>query len=113
MLIVRAPDGRFPPGRLLPGPIKALPLSPGAAPAVTVTRDGEGALLVELAADRYLPFVHLVSPRADLRFSDNYFDLAAGERATVRVTAADGAKLSSTDIQATCWNQRALAGQPA
>ena len=36
-------------------------------------------LQVELEAEVYLAYVHLVSERPDLVFSDNHFDLAAGE----------------------------------
>lgn len=109
VLIVRAPDGAFPANRHLPVAIKDLPLATVAAPQVTATPDGEGALTVEIAADRYLAFVHLETERPDLRFSDNYFDLAAGERATVRVTSASGRGISPADIAVRCWNQRALA----
>ena len=40
---------------------------------------------MELSASTFLPFVHLTSDRVDLIFSDNYFDMAAGEPRTIAV----------------------------
>lgn len=66
----------------------------------TVEDDG----VVTLSADDWLAFVHLTSPRADLRFSDNHFDLAAGEGRTVRVTATS--PIGPGDLTVRCWNNR-------
>lgn len=37
-------------------------------------------------APAYVTYVHLIVPDEHTRFSDNYFDLAAGERRTIVVT---------------------------
>jgi hypothetical protein len=42
--------------------------------------------MVHVRAPVYLYYVHLTVPDEHTRFSDNYFDLAAGESCTVVVT---------------------------
>lgn len=103
VLRVWSTSGAFGSNRLLPGPIAHMAL-PAGAPSVTITRIAPAELKVDLAAAAYLPFVHLVSARPDLRFSDNYFDLTAGERHTVMVTAA--APVGACDIAARSWTAR-------
>jgi len=68
---------------------------------VTTTRISPTRLDVEIAASAYALFVHLVSARPDLRFSDNHLDLAAGERCTVRVTAANA--ISPHELRVRSW----------
>lgn len=50
------------------------------------------------------PFVHLVSDRPDLRFSENHFDLAAGEVRTIAVTGST--PFGPRDVTVRCWNDR-------
>ncbi|CAN5297897.1 glycoside hydrolase family 2 protein [soil metagenome] len=104
VLTVLSPDDAFAPNRHLPAPISRLALSTRARPAVTIARIEALECRVTLAADDYLAFVHLTSARADLRFSDNYFDLAAGDRRTVVVTAPTPFAEDAFDIR--CWNAR-------
>ncbi len=102
VLRVQSADGGFDTNRLLAGPIIDLPLQAGARPAVSVIQTEPNSLEVTLEAATYLAFVHLVSDRADLRFSDNFLDLAAGERRTIRVSAPTS--LSPEDVTVRCWN---------
>lgn len=104
VLGVRSPDGVFPPNRHLSAPISRLALSATARPEVTIGVVDERTVQVSLAAEDYLALVQLVSARADLRFSDNAFDLAAGERRTIVVTAPE--PFSAEDIAVRCWNAR-------
>ncbi|RZJ32541.1 MAG: hypothetical protein EON85_00750 [Brevundimonas sp.] len=85
-------------------PISALALEPDARPDVAVERLSATKLRVTLGAPTWLAFVHLTSRRADLRFSDNHFDLAAGEHRTVTVTAASA--FGPDDLTIRCWNDR-------
>ena len=101
-LRVQSADDAFEPNRLLAGPIMGLPLEAGASPVVSVIQTGPDSLEMTLGATTYLAFVHLVSDRADLRFSDNFLDLAAGERRTIRVSAPT--PLSPGDVAVRCWN---------
>jgi hypothetical protein len=81
-----------------------LPLAQGARPDVDIRQVGPRELAVSLSAKTWLAFVHLVSDRADLRFSDSYFDMAAGERRTITVTGVSD--LTISDIAVRCWNDR-------
>ncbi|MES2861427.1 MAG: glycoside hydrolase family 2 protein [Pseudomonadota bacterium] len=104
--ILRAwsPTEQFEPNRLLSAPIGKLGLTPGTKPKVEITRMGPSELRVDLSASTWLAFVHLVTERTDLRFSDNHFDLAAGERRTVHVTADTA--LGADDLTVRFWNAR-------
>jgi len=104
VLTVQSADALFLPNRELFVPIARLPLSKGARPEVAVRRIAPCALAVDLSANTWLAFVHLVSDRAGLRFSDNHFDMAAGERRTLTVTA--DTDLAPSDITVRCWNDR-------
>ena len=104
VLRVWSPTGQFEPNRLLSSSIARLALTPGARPGVEIKRLGPKALRVDLSAATWLAFVHLVSDRPDLRFSDNHFDMAAGERRTIHV-AADIA-VGPDDLTVRCWNAR-------
>ncbi|CAN5200220.1 glycoside hydrolase family 2 protein [soil metagenome] len=104
VLTVRSPHEAFAANRYLPAPISRLALSPNARPIVAVEQACETECRVTLAAEVYLAFVHLTSARADLRFSDNHFDLAAGDRHTVVVTASTPFTADDFDIR--CWNAR-------
>lgn len=84
-LAVRSPAGRFPANRHFFAAVKDLQ-RPVAEPEVSVSRRGEHELMVHVHAPVYLYYVHLTVPDEHTRFSDNYFDLAAGESCTVVVT---------------------------
>jgi beta-mannosidase len=104
VLTVSSPDNLFPSNRALFAPIIRLPLAQGARPDVDIRQVGPRELAVSLSAETWLAFVHLVSDRADLRFSDSYFDMAAGERRTITVTGVTD--LTVSDIAVRCWNDR-------
>jgi beta-mannosidase len=84
-LAVRSSAGRFPANRHFFAAVKDLQ-RPVAEPEVSVSRRGEHELMVHVHAPVYLYYVHLTVPDEHTRFSDNYFDLAAGESCTVVVT---------------------------
>lgn len=104
VLTVRSPDEAFLPNRKLLAPISQVALDPQARPAVMVRMGADGGLDIDLGAKAYLAFVHVVSDRPDLVFSDNHFDLAAGERRTISVTGAW--PVASDEIAVRCWNGR-------
>jgi beta-mannosidase len=84
-LAVRSQGQRFPANRHFFAAIKDLQ-RPVVAPEIEMTANGEHEVLVNVRAPAYLYYVHLVVPDEHTRFSDNYFDLAAGECATITVT---------------------------
>ena len=84
-LAVRSPSGRFPANRHFFAAIKDLD-RPAAEPGVTFHSMSEHELAVHLSATAYLYYVHLIVPDENTRFSDNYFDLTAGEARTITVT---------------------------
>ena len=104
VLTVRSSDVGFAPNRYLPVPISRLALFPWTDPLVTLERTGEATYRVTLMANDYLAFVHLTSARTDLGFSDNYFDLAAGDQCTIDVVACT--PLTAADFSIHCWNKR-------
>ncbi|NGY05576.1 beta-mannosidase [Solimonas terrae] len=106
-LCVHSPDGLFPANRLMLAPIKSLQLAAGAKPRLDVVQSGPCSLHVRLAADAYLLFVQLVVERPGMRYSDNYFDLRAGEVRDVIVTDPHG-PISPCELAVTCWNETQL-----
>jgi beta-mannosidase len=84
-LAVRSAADRFPANRHFLAAIKDLE-RPVVAPEVTISSHGEHELRVDLHAPAYVYYLHLVVPDEHTRFSDNYFDLSAGERRTIVVT---------------------------
>lgn len=104
VLRVWARDDAFEANRYLPETIARLALVSGARPDVSVTRLGASALRIDLTADVYLAFVHLTTDRPDLTFSDNHFDLAAGEGRSIVVRARS--PLGPDDVSISCWNDR-------
>lgn len=102
VLHVRSADGAFGPNRRLSAAIKDLPLKPRGEPQVSLRQIDPNQVEVVLAAPCWLVFVHLTSARADLRFSDNFFDLATGEVRTIRVRG--NAPVSAADLEVRCWN---------
>ncbi|MDF7776116.1 hypothetical protein P1X14_12725 [Sphingomonas sp. AOB5] len=104
VLTVRSPDGLFPDNRLLLAPIKALALTD---PGLRVTGEQvDGELRLTITADRYALAVRLRSDEADLRFDDNHFDLAGGERRTIIVIRTGGGAVSPDSVEVTSWNER-------
>ncbi|WP_428152047.1 glycosyl hydrolase 2 galactose-binding domain-containing protein [Brevundimonas sp.] len=103
VLTVRSTTGAYEANRLLTVPVMDLKLDARARPVMTA-RVVDGALEVELSARVYLAFVHLVSDRADLEFSDNHFDLRAGETRNIRVTGAS--PVTAAEVSVRCWNDR-------
>ena len=91
VLTVRAADDIFPANRLFFAPLKDLNLPAGAPPAVSISTAAAGTLTIDLTAHAYLQCVHILAPHGWLRYSDNFFDMRAGE--TRRITIHDPASL--------------------
>lgn len=104
VLRARSTSGAFSAARHLFVPIARLALRSGARPITKIVRLGPTELRVDLGADTWLAFVHITSSRPDLRFSDNHFDLAAGETRSIRVTAPSS--IGPGDVTVRCWNNR-------
>jgi beta-mannosidase len=102
VLRVVSSSGAFEAARHLFVPIAQLALKTGAAPKATFTPISATELRVDLTADVWLVFVHLTTTRPDLRFSDNHFDLAAGEMRSIVVTSAT--PFGPDDLTVRCWN---------
>lgn len=62
--------------------------------SVTVTAIGAHARMVKLEL-----------PQGNIRFSDNFFDLLAGERRTVRVSRPDGTAVALADLNVSALNE--------
>ncbi|HEY43237.1 MAG TPA: glycoside hydrolase family 2 protein [Anaerolineae bacterium] len=84
-LVVRSLADRFPPNRHFFAAVKDLQ-RPIVEPEVTFSSRGEHELLAHVHAPAYLYYVHVIVPDEYTYFSDNYFDLMAGETRTVVVT---------------------------
>lgn len=97
-LLVRSPSDAFPANRQFFAPIKSLERPVGAAPEVLIEQLESGKLAVRLRAPAFLFFVHVLAPSGTARFSDNHFDMAAGEERTIIVHDPSGA-LTAADIQ--------------
>lgn len=104
VLRASSPSAVFETARHLFVPIAQLELQAGAAPQAAFTRVSATEIRVDLTAETWLAFVHLTTPRPDLRFSDNHFDLAAGDTRSVTVTSASF--FGSEDLTVRCWNNR-------
>ena len=76
---VHSTTSLFPANRHFFSPIKELPLTP-TQPEITITSHGEHELQVHFQAVTYTYFLHLQVPDERTHFTDNYFDLEAGER---------------------------------
>lgn len=87
---VQSANGRFPANRHFFAALKDLQRHP-AEPEMTITRSQPRALTVDLTAQptAYDMLVHLTTPYEGTRYSDNYFDLAPGERRMIMVTNAE------------------------
>ncbi|PXA86882.1 glycoside hydrolase family 2 [Nostoc sp. 3335mG] len=103
ILIVRSERDVFPANRLLLDPVKDLTLDPDPGLTITHTPAGE-ALRIAIGAKRYALGVGLRSDDPDLRFDDNHFDLAGGERRTIVVTHRRGTPIDPGAIAIKHWN---------
>ncbi len=78
-LSVRSETNQFPPNRHLFAPIHALQRPQPTAPAIEVLRWSAHEVVIRLTGTTWLHFVHVLTDHEDTTFSDNFFDLAAGE----------------------------------
>ena len=81
---VESPDGMFPANRLFFAEIKDIPFLP-ANLDVNVIETGVSTATIDITADRYAYFVHVLTPAPGIRFSDNYLDLRPGEPRQIEV----------------------------
>lgn len=104
VLCVQSAGGCFPDNRLLLAPVKELALVAGAAPTVRIERLSPQELCVHLgSAEAYLLCVSLGVDTVGTRFSDNHFDLRAGESRSIRVSHPSRV-LAADDLSVRCWN---------
>ncbi len=85
-LAVRSPSASFPANRMFFASVKDL-VRPVVGPIVEVTAIDEHELRVVAEATAYTFFFHVLIPDEEATFSDNYLDLAAGERVEITVTS--------------------------
>jgi beta-mannosidase len=95
VLVVRS--NRFADNRLFFAPVKDLPFSQD-EPEMQVHIADDHSLSATLTGVGYHHFVHLSATQPATVFSDNYFDLQAGETRTVRVVLP-GATLEPADVK--------------
>jgi beta-mannosidase len=86
VITVRPADDAFPPNRWFFAPIKDLERGSPGPPTVTFKATGPCDLEVTVRATAHLWFVHLLVGDEATRFSDNYFDLMAGETRRINVS---------------------------
>ena len=86
-LSVTSANGRFPKNRHFFAAIKDLHRVP-AEPEVRIDPVGDDELRATLRAPGYAYFVHLEVPDEATRFSDNFFDIEAGEERAISITNA-------------------------
>jgi beta-mannosidase len=84
-LAVRSESERFPGNRHFFVAIKDLQRRI-VAPEITISSRSNDELAVQVQARAYLFYFHICMADERTRYSDNYFDLAPGERRTVSVT---------------------------
>jgi len=97
-LAVRSESDAFQASRWFLAPIKDLQRPKGMSPAVEINVVSPHELLVRLTAPTYLYFVHITVPYGWTYFSDNYFDMRAGEYRTIMVRNEE-IVVSPRDIQ--------------
>ncbi|HUO11395.1 MAG TPA: glycoside hydrolase family 2 protein [Caulobacteraceae bacterium] len=85
VLTVRSATDAFPANRVFFVPIKDLDRATPAAPDVRIEAAGSDEVRVTISARDYLFFVHLLNADEATCYSDNYFDLAAGETRVITV----------------------------
>jgi len=86
VLTVTSASGQFPDNRHLFVAIKDLDRSSAAAPKVEIEQRSDHELAVHLTASSWTYYVHLLVDDEHTVFSDNYFDLVAGETRTITLT---------------------------
>ncbi|HEY5005295.1 MAG TPA: glycoside hydrolase family 2 protein [Ktedonobacteraceae bacterium] len=84
-LSVHSTKSLFPANRHFFSPLKEQRRTP-VQPEITITSSGEHELHVHLHAVTYTYFLHLLVADERTHFTDNYFDLEAGERRTIILT---------------------------
>jgi len=89
VLHVRSSTGAFSGNRLFFVLIKDLLRQHDLTPEISIAQIGPHDLEVTLTAPAYTLFAHLLVPHGWTRFSDNYFDMLAGEVRTIRVSNPD------------------------
>lgn len=104
ILTVRSARDLFPANRALLAAVKELALDRD--PGLTIAFDGPN---ITITANRYALGVNLRSDDPALRFDDNHFDLAGGERRTIAVTHRDGDDISPESVAVSSWNASAPA----
>jgi beta-mannosidase len=97
VISIRSANDAFPPNRWFFAPIKDLARDPPAAPTASFKSLGRRQLQVTVSAKAHLWFVHLLVNDEATRFSDNYFDLMAGETRRITVTHPSDA-LTEADV---------------
>lgn len=104
VLRVRSRTDQFADNRLFGAPAARLEFA--ADPGLDAQFDtiSAAALDVTLHADAYVAFVHFVSDRTDLRFSDNYFDLGQRQRRVVRIEGDQ--PIAPQDVVLRRWEMR-------
>ena len=85
VLIVRAKDDAFPANRLFFAAIKDLVRDKAAQPQAEFRQVSPNEVEVMITAPAYLYFVQMLLASESAIVSDNYFDMAAGERRTIRI----------------------------
>ncbi len=83
-LAVRSSTGQFPANRHFFAAIQNLQRT-SVLPEKSIVQITPHELCVSIKASIFAYFVHLVVPHKDTRFSDNYFDLEAGETRLIQV----------------------------
>ena len=84
-LSVHSMNGLVPENRHFFAPVKDLQFTPS-QPEITIAPHSEHELHVHMRAVTYTYFLHLIVPDERTHFTDNYFDLEAGESRTIVVT---------------------------
>ncbi|MDB5978297.1 MAG: beta-mannosidase [Nevskia sp.] len=95
--VLRVHSSQFAANRLLFAPLKDLPLT-GAEPEMRAETADDGSLTVSVTGVGYHHFVHLQVSNPAATFSDNYFDLEAGETRTINI-ARRGTMLAASDVR--------------
>ena len=99
-LSVHSVAGLCPANRHFFHPIKELRRT-AKQPEITITQQSEHELHVHLRAVTYTFFLHLSVPDEHTRFSDNYFDLEAGESRDIIIT--NGSIVLKPEMVALGW----------
>lgn len=99
-LLVRSQQEQFPTNRHFFTAVKDLERSP-ATLEFSVTSQGEHEMQVRLYASSYAFFVHLSVSDEQTHFSDNYFDMSAGEERTIVIS--NPARAVTPEMLSVAW----------